>query len=301
MSKKNVKRRRKHLRAKWVPVIVAGVVAVSGVVGMRAFFTDQASITAEAKVGTLKMKVTDLSDLDGNYNSKTDGTEASLLTKEGLQDSNFNMPTATNGAKDKIINPGDDGIYAYQIENIGEKSFDTATVTKVTVSLPVTSSGNVGTGNSGYGGDGATGIPVGVESSSVLSSDPVAYTIPGLGKPGAKTLLADKKTLMYYYVSTSEKPLSGSLEKDGDNTSATYAYTTKFSRDAGNEYQGMTVKIETTIYAKQHRNSPESTLTVNSDGTIKATGDWEKMITIDSGSGDSSGAGDSGDEEPEVG
>lgn len=223
--------------------LLCGIGAVGGVVGTGAFFTDKATADSTVNVGTMNMKVADLSDLDGNY---------ATLQKVGYQGADYTLPDALD--KDNpstgIINPGDTGIYAYKIENTGEKSFDTAKVTRVTIKLKDASATMDAAGDNG------------------------SYTIDGLGtaKPVVKG-----NTMVLTYAANDSKVLSGSKENDGDGTSAAYAYNTVFSRGVKNKFQGATITIHTDVYAKQHRNSIDSELKIADDGTVNGTGDWTEI------------------------
>lgn len=234
--------------------LMCGIGAVGGIAGTSAFFTDKADINKSVNVGTMNMKVTDLSDLDGDYGThQDDGATVGAITTAGYQGADFNKPTATDAAKPStgIINPGDDGIYAYKIENTGEKSFDTAKVVTVTVTLK----------------DKAATVKA--------DEDKDAYTIEGLGTPYVS---ANGNVLTLKYAANDSEILSGSVENDGKGTSAAYAYNTAFSRAVKNKFQDADIKIETTVYAKQHRNSIASDLSVDSKtGTLQGTGDWTNI------------------------
>ena len=241
-----------------VVALLCGIGAVGGIAGTSAFLTDKAEIEKSANVGTMNMTVTDMSDLDGDYGThKTDGSTAGAITTPGYQGGEFQLPTATDAAKPStgIINPGDDGIFAYKIENTGEKSFDTAKVVTVTVTLK--------------------------DSSAKVdaAADKDAYTIEGLGTPGVS---ATGNVLTLTYATTDSEILSGSVEKDGNGTSAVYAYNTAFSRAVKNKFQNADIKINTAVYAKQHRNFIASNLKVADDGhTVTGTGDWTNIKTFE--------------------
>ena len=124
---------------------LVGVLAVAGIggaVGTGAFFTDRAEVDGTANVGTLDMKLTDLSDLDSNYRTWTTRlASSSKLEKNGQQSDSFTLPTTADAdagqadSKD-IVNPGDTGILAFRVDNIAEKSMDTAAIVTVEVELP---------------------------------------------------------------------------------------------------------------------------------------------------------------------
>lgn len=234
--------------------LLCGIGAVGGIAGTSAFFTDKAEINKSVNVGTMNMKVTDLSDLDGDYGThKGDGSTVGAITTADYQGTEFQLPTATDAAKPStgIINPGDDGIFAYKIENTGEKSFDTAKVVTVTVTLK--------------------------DSSAKVdaAADKDAYTIEGLGTPYVS---ANGNVLTLKYAANDSEILSGSAENDGKGTSAAYAYNTAFSRAVKNKFQDADIKINTTVYAKQHRNSIDSALSVDTaTGDLKGTGDWAQI------------------------
>lgn len=232
--------------------LLCGIGAVGGIAGTSAFFTDKSQINSTVNVGTMNMKVTDMSDLDGDYGThNADGSTTGAIKTAGYQGTDFTLPAATDAANPStgIINPGDDGIYAYKIENTGEKSFDTAKVIRVTVALK--------------------------DSAATMSdADDGSYTIDGLGtaKPTFKG-----NTMVLTYAQNDSEALSGSVEKDGKGTSAVYAYNTAFSRDVKNKFQDATITIHTDVYAKQHRNSVTSALKIADDGTVEGTGDWTNI------------------------
>ena len=240
---------------------VSAIALTVGVVGFSAqsawsFFTDHANMSKNTVVGKMNMKITDQSDLDGQYGTiVTSGTNAgtvntALAAKEGYQGVTYTKPAAKDAAKPSagIINPGDNGIYSYRIESIAEKSFDTAKT--VTVTLTAT--------NGAFAND----------------ADKSVYTIKGLGTPYV-SVSQDKKTCTLKYAQADTQVISGSKEADGAGTTAVYAYDTLFDRNAKNKFQGLTVKIDTTVYAKQHRNGVDSTLSVSqTDGSWVGTGDW---------------------------
>lgn len=238
--------------------LLCGIGAVGGVVGTGAFFTDKATVDRTVNVGTMNMKVADLSDLDGDYGThNADGSTTGAIKTTGYQGASFTLPAATDKAKPStgIINPGDDGIYAYKIENTGEKSFDTAKVVTVTVTLKD------------------------ANATMTADADGSAYTIEGLGTP---IVAVDKNVMTLTYKASDAEILSGSAEADGKGTSAVYAYNTAFARNVKNKFQDADIKIDTVVYAKQHRNSIASELKVNEDGTVTATGDWENIAEFES-------------------
>lgn len=246
--------------------LLCGIGAVGGIAGTSAFFTDKSQINSTVNVGTMNMKVTDMSDLDGDYGThNADGSTTGAIKTAGYQGTDFTLPAATDAANPStgIINPGDDGIYAYKIENTGEKSFDTAKVVCVAVQL---TSGNKLDG----------------------TADKDVYTIDGLGAPYVQvthmaTGSSQGDRLDLIYVSADTEVLSGSKEADGKGTSAVYAYNTMFDRMAKNKFQGAFINIYTTVFAKQHRNSADSALSIDpSTGELIATGDWKNIESFES-------------------
>lgn len=241
--------------------LALGAAGYGGAAGVSAVFTDHKTINQATNVGTMNMKLTDLSDLDGQYgtvNTST-GVTTGAVTTGGYQGLTYTRPTAKDASNPSkgVINPGDDGIYAYQISNTAEKSFDTAKVTTVTVKIKNTD-------------------PAGQPAALTLASDKNAYVIEGLGTPYAK--LVDNQTIQLTYASNDTEVLSGSLEKDGKGNTAAYAYNTAFARNSKNKFQDCDVTIDTTVYAKQHRNSIDSKLSVDtSTGKIEGTGDWAQI------------------------
>lgn len=253
---------------------LAGVLGCGGILGASAFFTDKEVTQATATVGNFNMTVTDLSDLDGQYSSwGTDGSQTKVLTTTGKQtaDARGAQVDGKNvyaNAKDKdnpstgIINPGDTGIFQYEVENTSEKSMDTAKTVKVTVALKAGSTDTIN-----------------------KAEDASVYTIDGLGTP-AIVMGADNKSMTLYYAMADTDVLDGSIEKDsgvtGGQTSMIYAYNADFNRLAKNKFQGLKVTVDTTVYAKQHRNSLDSTLKTNPAATgdtdaFIGTGDWQEI------------------------
>lgn len=242
-----------------------GAAGYGGAAGVSAVFTDHESISKATNVGTMNMKLTDLSDLDGQYGTvnTSSGATTGAVTTSGYQGLDYTRPAAKDAANPStgVINPGDDGIYAYKIENTAEKSFDTAKVTKVTVTIK-------------------SKDPAGKTAQLALADDKNAYVIEGLGTPYVK--LVNDQTMELTYASNDTEVLSGSLENDGKGKSAAYAYNTAFARNSKNKFQDCDVKIDTTVYAKQHRNSITSALSVNtSTGAIQGTGDWAQIGTFE--------------------
>lgn len=260
---------------------MAGVLGCGSVLGASAFFTDQASSQANAKVGTFNMAVTDMSDLDGNYRDWATLTAQTgeqgyaadaqvgtkVMAENGKKAADFTKGAATDAANPStgIINPGDTGIYAYKVENTAEKSMDTAKTVKVTVKL-------------------ADGVTETLDK----AKDANAYTIEGLGDP-VVLVSDDGKTMDLYYAQADTDILDGSIEKDSGvaegQSALTYAYNADFNRLCNNKFQGMDVTIKTTVYAKQHRNSLNSTLAVNKAATNEAdvftgTGDWAEIANF---------------------
>lgn len=261
--KKNNEAKKNNKKKRAAVLLIAGLIGaggIAGLVGTSAFFTDQASISKEQNVGTMNMKLTDLSDLDGQYGTFDSATgKTTGVVTDGYQGTDYTLPEAKDAANPStgIINPGDDGIYAYKIENTAEKSFDTAKVTKVTVKIKATD-------------------PAGNAATITKADDAGAYTIPGLGTPYVKQV--DDQTLELTYASNDTEILSGSVENDGKGTSAAYAYNADFARDLKNKFQDADVKIDTTVYAKQHRNAVDSKLSVNAEtGALEGTGDWAEV------------------------
>lgn len=262
--------KRNEMIRKAVPVAMAAAMCMGGMLGASAFFTDHASTDKEINAGTLNMSLTDLSDLDsqfGTIDENGDIVTAIKIEDEGYQGTDYTLPAAEDALNQSpgIINPGDNGIYAYKISNTAEKSFDTAKVTKVTVTL----------GANAKTEDGKT-------AATLTTADLQAYTIPGLGTPYT-SVAADGKSMTLIYASNDSEVLSGSKEEDGKGTTAAYAYNTKFARDLKNKFQDVDVRIDTTVYAKQHRNSVAgSTLSIDTAATsekdaVQGTYDWSNV------------------------
>lgn len=272
--------KKKDRKKQLLVLAMAGVLGCGGVLGASAFFTDHETTTASAKAGTFNMAVTDMSDLDGNFRDWATLTAQSgekgyvadaqvgtkAMAENGKKDATFALPAATDAANPStgIINPGDTGIYAYKVENTAEKSMDTAKTVKVTLTLA--EDAKMPTSDTD---------PALIDAKFDKTKDASAYTLEGLGEP--KVVVSENgKTMTLSYAVADTEILDGTIEKDAatPQTAVTYAYNADFNRLCGNKYQGLGVKIDTTVYAKQHRNSLASTLSVNEDGTFTGTGDW---------------------------
>lgn len=250
--------------------LLCGVPAAHDVIGTGAFFTDKATVEKSVNVGTMKMKVTDNSLLDPDFGThNADGTTTGAIKTPGYQGTmtDFVIPTATDAAKPStgIINPGDDGLYAYTIENTGEKSFDTAKVVKVIITLKDAT------------------------AKADAAADKDAYVIEGFDAPYVE---AKDNVLTLTYAATDSKVLNGSVENDGgDGTSAAFAYNTAFNRNVKNKFQDADIKIVTNVYAKQHRNSVASTLSIDTKtGNITGTGDWTDIANFETAVGSANAA-----------
>lgn len=274
----------KKIFVKKKPLLVlamAGVLGCGGILGASAFFTDHETTQATATVGTFNMQVTDMSDLDGQYSSwNADGVQTKVLTAAGKQaddvrGAKVDGKEVYENAKDKdnpstsIINPGDTGIYQYKIANTAEKSMDTAKIVKVTLTLAADAKMPTSATD-----------PTLIDAKFDKATDADAYTIDGLGTPVA-VVSEDGKTMTLSYAQADTEVLSGSKEADGAANNVIYAYNADFNRLCGNKYQGLGVKIDTTVYAKQHRNGINSTLTVKNDGSIAGTGDWAEIANFE--------------------
>ena len=253
--------------------LLCGIGAVGGIAGTNAFFTDKAEISSSANAGTMSMEVIDLSDIGNNLGTlNADGSVTGAIKNPGYQGVDAGgggvhmvpkPPVMRSNLTKQIINPGDSGVLGYQIVNTGEKSFDTAKVVRVAVRL---TSGN----------------------KLDDTADKDVYTIDGLGTPYVKVThmaagSSQGDSLDLIYVTTDTEVLSGSKEADGKGTSAVYAYNTMFDRMAKNKFQGAVIWISTTVYAKQHRNSADSELSIDPNtGAPIATGDWENIMQFES-------------------
>lgn len=257
--------------------LLCGIGAVGGIAGTNAFFTDKAEINSSANAGTMSMEVIDLSDIGNNLGTlNADGSVTGAIKKPGYQGVDVGgggvhhahkspvMRISCQGCEHehearKIINPGDSGVLGYQIVNTGEKSFDTAKVVQVVVQLKPGSKLNDAT-------------------------DRDAYTIDGLGAPHVEVVQSPGgDVLVLTYAVADTEVLSGSKEADGKGTSAVYAYNTMFDRMAKNKFQSATIGISTIVFAKQHRNSADSALSIdpNTEDLI-ATGDWKSIEQFES-------------------
>lgn len=232
---------------------LTGCLAVGGIIGASAFFTDKAQTSDSANAGTMNMVFSDYSDLDGNYRKWTSPSASDkVLTATGLQTAKIEKTSAFDAAAPSlnIINPGDTGLLQFALKSDREKSFDIAVEVVVKSSVPLT--------------DGAD-----------------EYTVEGLGTPVKSE---DKMTLTYRTVLGT---FDGTVEKDGGQAADEehiYAYNVDFSRLAGNKFTDANFTINLNAYAKQHRNSiggEFKTDVANEDGTyntqLVATGDWASI------------------------
>ena len=249
--------------------LLCGIGAVGGIAGTNAFFTDKAEISSSANAGTMSMEVNDLSDIGNNLGTlNADGSVTGAIKNPGYQGVDAGgggvhmvpkPPVMRSNLTKQIINPGDSGVLGYQIVNTGEKSFDTAKVVRVAVRL---TSGN----------------------KLDDTADKDVYTIDGLGAPHVEVVQSPGgDVLVLTYAATDTEVLSGSKEADGKGTSAVYAYNTMFDRMAKNKFQSATIGISTIVFAKQHRNSADSALSIdpNTEDLI-ATGDWKSIEQFES-------------------
>lgn len=249
--------------------LLCGIGAVGGIAGTNAFFTDKAEISSSANAGTMSMEVIDLSDIGNNLGTlNADGSVTGAIKNPGYQGVDAGgggvhmvpkPPVMRSNLTKQIINPGDSGVLGYQIVNTGEKSFDTAKVVRVAVRL---TSGN----------------------KLDDTADKDVYTIDGLGAPHVEVVQSPGgDVLVLTYAATDTEVLSGSKEADGKGTSAVYAYNTMFDRMAKNKFQSATIGISTIVFAKQHRNSADSALSIdpNTEDLI-ATGDWKSIEQFES-------------------
>ena len=321
MAKK--KNSQKKIRACATAVACASI--AFAIAGASAFFTDRTSIQDNTLVGNFDMKVEDLTNLDANYRTWTDRiTSTSALAKNGQQDDGIKLPLQTADQKASqadstgIINPGDTGLLAFKVSNNGKKSMDTAAIVTVEVKLA----------DGAKDDNGAVGTLSADTTTDQGKMDAGAYTIEGLGTPVVtkgrykqnpttkeytdEIIDADKNviTLRYY---TKLETLAGSVEKttDKDDThnagnSAIYAYNVDFDRALRNKFQGAAFRVNTAVYAKQHRDSftaptdfetiggsqgTDAQVTVASpDGKGNLTAAQEKATkAVDSGGGQSNG------------
>lgn len=159
--------RNKISKKKAAVSVMAGLLAVGGIMGASAFFTDQAHTDAKAHMGGLNMTVEDLTDLDGDYSKWTvvkdeAGNETGIEEQDSVIDTAVAAGVAANAKGDRlsgnatgravtqiektaatdvdhpsvnIINPGDSGLLQFKVANVDAKSFRTAMKTSVIVKL----------------------------------------------------------------------------------------------------------------------------------------------------------------------
>lgn len=150
--------RNKISKKKAVVTAMAGIMAVGGIMGASAFFTDQAHTDAKAHMGGLNMTVEDLTDLDGDYSKwDIDQVAGTITEKDSVIDTavsgitktddrltgNFTGRVVANAIQtaegdqtsENILNPGDSGLLQFKVSNVDSKSFRTAMKTSVVVQL----------------------------------------------------------------------------------------------------------------------------------------------------------------------
>ena len=150
--------RNKISKKKAVVTAMAGILAVGGIMGASAFFTDQAHTDAKAHMGGLNMTVEDLTDLDGDYSKwDIDQVAGTITEKDSVIDTavsgitktddrltgNFTGRVVANAIQttegdqtsENILNPGDSGLLQFKVSNVDSKSFRTAMKTSVVVQL----------------------------------------------------------------------------------------------------------------------------------------------------------------------
>lgn len=244
---------KKVSKKKALAASLTGCLAIGGIMGASAFFTDKAQTSDAVNAGTMNMVFSDYSDLDGNYRNWTSPTASEkVLTATGLQAAKIEKNAAYDAAASslKIINPGDSGLLQFSLKSDREKSFD-------------------------------VGIEVVVNSTVPLTDGADEYTVEGLGTPVKS---ADKKSLTYR---ANLGTFDGTVEKDGGQAADEehiYAYNVDFSRLAGNSFVGANFTINVNAYAKQHRNSLGGDFkadVADADGhyntKLIATGDWASI------------------------
>ena len=241
-TKDEKKKKEKKKRA--AVLLLAGLIgagALGGLLSTSAFFTDRDAVDKSVNVGTLDMKVDDLTDLDGNYrNWTTRLSSISKLEKNGQQDDKWTLPTTVDKDKNQadstgIINPGDTGILAFKVSNIAEKSMDTAAVVTVEVQLPdgaYDDTTRAGDKIIDYNQDGSKlGTKSAVEgATATLDVDNAKKAVNGIAEGGKQTdlaLLADTTT-------DQGKADAGAYTIEGLGTPV--VYQGRFQRDARGEY-----------------------------------------------------------------
>lgn len=255
-------------------IALIGVLAAAGIggaVGTGAFFTDRSEVDGKVNVGTLDMKVDDLSDLDGNYRTWTTRlTSSSKLEKNGQQHDDFAMPTTADadaGQADSkgIINPGDTGILAFRVSNIAEKSMDTAAVVTVEVELPKGAYDDTKRDGTtkiiDYSQDGSalgTAIPTGSSgvdmtgASETLDVDNAKLAVDQIPTDGSQkdlALLADTTT-------DQGKRDAGAYTIEGLGTPV--VYQGRFQRDARGEYTDKLIDTDKNVLTLRYYTTLET-------------------------------------------
>lgn len=215
--------RNKVTKKKAVVTAMAGILAVGGIMGASAFFTDQAHIDAKAHVGGLNMTVEDLSDLDGDYsNWDIDQATGAITEKDSVIDTaigvtdgvavtptdrfkgNYTGRVVTEGevfheqgdqTSTGIINPGDSGLLQFKVGNYDSKSFRTGVESNVIVMLAKDAKEPDGETAATLSAEHKKGFPAGTVSMAYPDGTTItnevkyavadydAYTIEGMGAP----------------------------------------------------------------------------------------------------------------------
>lgn len=161
--------------------------------------------------------------LIGAFSYFTDYESTTLSAKAGTLALSMTDATEDLTGGLTILNPGDVNDLTFTATNSGEKSMDVKAVITLTSSKELTESAHEYKITDGQ-----------TELTGVLSDN--------------------RKTITY---SVDDVLLSGSIEKDGTDTSHKYNYKLEMDSNASNAWQGSEVEVKVELFAKQHRNTDE--------------------------------------------
>ena len=251
-----------------VALAAAGVMALGGV---SMLFTDHADVSGETTAGKLAVKVTGTNLTDGDFTKQLENTEF----VDAVQN----------------LNPGDVRTISYFIENAENKAMranDTLTVTvtpneammadqETTVSkmFEALKAGSFDGGSAIHLVEGKNGV----NGEVTTNTDPAAadykttVEFPDTGLTLVDSYVTeDNKNIVLVYqgdevnldgTGTNAEKITGNKDK----TSSERKYTLYFNEDAGNEWQGAEVSIDSKVTAVQYANTVAGDATLNVDTT----------------------------------
>ena len=254
--------------------ILSGILALSLVIfGSLAYFSDTAETTHSGTTGTVSI------DLETYYTN----------TISRMPDPNWDL-----------MNPGDAFPFQYILQNLGNKSIDVRTTITITSSVPMVTDEN-----------GQAQFELYADGDVYWTADEGAKPYNGATPLEVRSISADGKTITYnipdYILNgTTDESLLGlpvlpgerEIEPDalqfGDiagvypgtrndtGVQAAYYYLVLvFRGDSDNSFQNASLRIDTTIEAKQHRNTASGWTLVAEEGEIVAKNDNPNVVPSD--------------------